>query len=155
MTIDKHALSLGKLLGNFQSLEFLLRAFLHQLPTASPSGVPNGTDIYSFPVGTELAVCSLTSYDSLGQLIDKFNSAMEQRGLPGIDRTLVEIRDALAHGRVSASDENMPLRLLKFSKPINGYIRITFNELLTEAWYTAQTKRVYEAIQSVHSRVGP
>ena len=120
MALAKHVQGLGKLLGNFHSLEFLLRIFLYKLPSAASSGVAYGTDIYSLPVGTELAECALTDYDSLGQLIDKFNSEMERRTLPQIDRTLVEVRDAVAHGRVSTSAKDQPLRLLKFSKPCAG-----------------------------------
>src|SRR5919109_181539 len=101
MTLDEHAKHLGGLVGNFQSLEFVLRAFLQGLPTARPIGIPQGTDIYSFPVGAELSENELTSYDSLGDLIDKFNAEMKRRGLSGIDPKLVE-GDALAHGRVSA-----------------------------------------------------
>jgi hypothetical protein len=149
MTLDEHARQLGGLVGNFQSLEFVLRAFLQGLPTARPIGIPRGTDIYSFPVGTELPENEMTSYESLDQLIYRFNSEMKKRGLPEIDRTLVEVRDALAHGRVSAASMNDNLRLLKFDRPVNGRVRVTFNEQLSESWFVTQRKRVYEAIQSV------
>lgn len=149
MTLDEHARHLGGLVGNFQSLEFILRAFLQTLPNARPIGVPHGTDLYSFPVGTDLPENELTSYDSLGQLIDKFNAEMKKRGLTIIDKSLIDVRDALAHGRVSASSVTDTLRLLKFSKPVNGRVRVTFNEQLTEQWFVAQKKRVNEAIQSV------
>ena len=149
MTLDEHARQLGGLVGNFQSLEFVLRAFLQELPTARPIGIPRGTDIYSFPVGTELPENEMTSYESLDQLIYRFNSEMKKRGLPEIDRTLVEVRDALAHGRVSAASMNDNLRLLKFDRPVNGRVRVTFNEQLNESWFITQRKRVYEAIQSV------
>ena len=151
MTLDEHVKQLGRLVGNFQSLEFILRAFLQELPTARPIGIPEGTDIYSYPVGTELPENELTSYDSLGDLIEKFNAEMEMRGLSKIDPTLVEVRDALAHGRVSASSKNDNLRLLKFDKPKNGKVRVVFNEKLTETWFANQIKRVYEAIQIVAS----
>ena len=149
MTLDKHARQLGGLVGNFQSLEFVLRAFLQGLPTSRPIGMPKGIDIYSFPMGTELPENEMTSYDSLSQLIDKFNTEMKTRALPEIDPTLVEVRDALAHGRVSASSPNDNLRLLKFDKPKNGRVRVIFNEKMTEGWFTSQKKRVYDAVQLV------
>ena len=130
MTLDEHARHLGGLLGNFQSLEFILRAFLQTLPNARPIGVPHGTDLYSFPVGADLPENELTSYDSLGQLIDKFNAEMKKRGLAIIDKSLIDVRDALAHGRVSASSVTDTLRLLKFSKPADGRVRVTFNRNL-------------------------
>lgn len=149
MTLDEHAKHLGGLVGNFHSLEFILRAFLQTLPNARPIGVPHGTDLYTFPVGAQVPENELTSYDSLGQLIQRFNSEMQHRGLPIMDVSLVDVRDALAHGRVSAKTITDNLRLLKFDKPANGTVRVTFNEQLTEQWFVAQKKRVYEAIQSV------
>lgn len=135
MTQDEHARYLGKLVANFQSLEFILRAFLQQLPTAPPFGLAHGTDIYSFPVGTEVPVNELTNFDSLGQLIKKFNSEMKRRGLNKIDEDLIAVRDALAHGRVSAPNPNDEIRLLKFSKPENGRVRVEFNEVMSAAWF--------------------
>lgn len=137
-------------MANFHSLEFILRVFLQGLATARPIGIPYGTDIYSFPVGTKLPENELTSYDSLGQLIDRFNSEMKGRGLAEIDRTLVEVRDAIAHGRVSSPDYvDASLRLLKFDRPANGCVRVLFNEELTERWFATQKKRVVKAIQLV------
>jgi hypothetical protein len=155
MTLDEHATHLGGLLGNFQSLEFCLRMFLQKLPSARPIGIPYGTDIYSFPVGASLPESEWTNYDSLGQLIDKYNAEGAKQALPPIDRTLVEIRDALAHGRVSAASVTVNLRLLKFSRPTNGQVCITFNEALSSAWFIAQKKRVFDAIETVAKSMPP
>jgi hypothetical protein len=154
MTPDDHALQLGRLVGNFQSLEFALRAFLQDLPTAKPFGAPHGTDIYTSPVDTELPENEFTSYDSLAQLMRKFNFEMQKRGRSRLDETLVEIRDALAHGRVSASRPNKTLRLLKFSRPQNGRVRITFNETMSPGWFRVQNDRVLLAIQTVAQNLG-
>jgi hypothetical protein len=120
MPLDQHAIQLGGLVASFQSLEFLLRLFLQKLPSARPLGIPHGTDVYSYPVGTELPESELTSYDSLGQLIDKYNAEMRRRGHLQIDPTLVEIRDALAHGRVSAGTIDENLRLLNSTGQLMG-----------------------------------
>jgi len=149
MTQDEHARYLGKLVANFQSLEFILRAFLQQLPTAPPVGLAHGTDIYSFPVGREVPENELTNFDSLGQLVKKFNSEMKRRGLNEIDEHLIAVRDALAHGRVSAANPNDEMRLLKFSKPKNGRVRVEFNEVMSAAWFKGQLIRVHEAILAV------
>jgi len=154
MTLDEHVRHLGGLVANFQSLEFILRAVLQASPSARPIGIPHGTNIYSYPVGAELPLNELTSYDSLGELIAKFNSQAAQLGLPAVDATLVEIRDALAHGRVSADVIENDLRLLKFSKPDDGSVRVTFNERLSSEWFTNQKKRVIRAIELVHKN-GP
>ena len=155
MTLDEHARHLGGLFANLQSLEFLLRVFLSRLPGARPMGVPHGTDIYSFPVGSELPDNDMTSYDSLTQLLAKFNREMKLRGAPEIDDGLIDLRDALAHGRVSAAVGDENLRLLKFDKPIDGKVRITFNEVMTEEWFTGQKARVLAAIKQVYQQIEP
>jgi hypothetical protein len=149
MTLDEHAKHLGGLLANFQSLEFIIRSFLQELPTARQFGIPYGEDIYSFPVGTEIPENEITSYDSLGILIKKFNTSVKQKGLTEIDTSLVEIRDALAHGRISAPEIGEQLRLIKFSKPQNGKVQITFSEAMTEDWFKFNKKRVRDSIQIV------
>lgn len=146
MTFDEHVNFLGKLIANLNSLEFRLRAFLQELHTARPLGLPNGTDIYTLPLGTELPESEITSYDSLGELIEKFNGIARQKGFLEIDKRIVEIRDAFAHGRVSSPTISDHLRLIKFSKPQNGKIKITFNEELNEKWFKKNIKLVYDAI---------
>lgn len=155
MTPDEHVRLLGRLLANLQSLEFLLRVFLGHLPGAKPMGVPYGTDIYAFPVGAELPENDMTSYDSLSQLLSKFNREMNCRGEATIDESLVELRDALAHGRVSAAVEDENLRLLKFDKPRDGKVRVTFNEMMTEEWFLNQKNRVLAAITYAHRQLEP
>jgi hypothetical protein len=152
MIIEQHANQLGSLVANFHSLEFVLRIFLNRLPNARSIGVPLGTNIYTLAVGTELPENDLTSYETLGELIKRYNLEVtaHKAGDP-IDPSLVIVRDALAHGRVSSNEIDEPLRLLKFDKPSKGYVRITFNELMNEPWFKAQKKRVYDAIFIVHN----
>jgi hypothetical protein len=150
MTIENHALDLGKLVGNLHSLEFCLRTFLQKMPTARPTGLPWGVDVYSFPVGTELVESELTSFDSLAALIDKVNAELFRQGSSErVDRSLVELRDALAHGRISANAENETLRLLKFNKPNSGRVQITFNQVMSKEWFAEQQKRVFSSIEIV------
>jgi hypothetical protein len=152
MTIDEHSKHLGGLLADFHSLEFCLRIFLHHLPHARPLGVPYGTDIYSLPVGTDLPENDLTSYETLGVLIERYNREVLAHGAgEQVDQTLVSVRDALAHGRVSTKDENQPMRLLKFDRPRQGRVRIAFNEEMNEAWFKKQKKRVVDEINRVHN----
>ncbi|CAH1905654.1 conserved hypothetical protein [Candidatus Nitrotoga sp. HW29] len=155
MTFDNHALNLGKLVGNLHSLEFILRAFLQKLPDARPTGVAWGVDIYLFPIDTELAESELTSFDSLDDLIKKVNKKLSHQKMPAqIDRTLVELRDALAHGRVSTVVEGDPLRILKFSKPNHdGRVRITYNQVMSEEWFSEQRERVFQSIKIVANAI--
>lgn len=146
MGLDEHARHLGGLIGNLQSLEFLLRIALSKLPGARGRGVLSGQDFYLSPVDSFLPENDLTSYDSLGELISKFNKEMDKQGKLKIDESLVAIRDALAHGRVSASAPDETLRLLKFDKPQDGRVRVVFNEELSEAWFMRHKNRVRDAI---------
>lgn len=153
MKIEDHALHLGKIILNLHSLEFILRVCLDRLPTAPASGLPWGTDIYTKPVGTILPVSDLTSYESLGQLIERYNAEVEKRKIGNpVDLALVEIRDAIAHGRVSTKEE-APMHLIKFSKPRDGKVSITFNLVMDEEWFKSSSKRVRDAIFIVYETV--
>ncbi|MDD2762409.1 MAG: hypothetical protein PHE83_00385 [Opitutaceae bacterium] len=145
---------LGKLVSKFQALEMLIRGFLHKLPKRAALGVPHGTDIWMLPVGTELPISEITDYDSMERLIQRFNLETTRLNLgPIIDVELVSIRDALAHGRVAANakDPTSTMRLLKFSKPFHGRVRITLSEPLNYEWLTQTISRVEATIRVVHS----
>ena len=94
---------------------------------------------------------AFTNYDTLGQLINKYNSNSRISSVGfGIDETLVDIRDAIAHRRVSAATYSGTLKLLKFDKPKNGQVKVTFSASLTEKWFAEQIKRVYGAVLKVN-----
>jgi|SRR6185369_4840576 len=97
----------------------------------------------------------MTSYDTLCQLVTKFNDEMKRRGAPPLDTSVVELRDALAHGRVSAAPPEENLRLLKFSKPVKGKVQVTFNEVMTEQWFKHRKSHVFALIQQVHAQIPP
>jgi hypothetical protein len=147
--LEEHALHVGGLVGNLQSLEIIIRFFLSALPAARPSGVAYGIDLFAFPVGTVLDESDLTSYESFGDLIDRFNEHASANKIPAIDRSLVKLRDAIAHGRVSAVAPSDQLRLVKFGPPRDGKVRIEFNEMMTSAWLIEQKQRVFRAIEIV------
>lgn len=144
---------LGKLVSNLQSLEFILRAYLQQLPNSRPFGIPEGEDIYQYPVGSELPLNEITNWDTLGQLIDKHNQWAVNQGEEKIDKSIVVIRDALAHGRVSASSPDDSLRLLKFSRKFNSKVRVEFNEVLSLEYFNQQINCVSKAIMMVNAKL--
>ena len=151
MDLNEHALRLGKLLANLQSLELVIRLFLQR---DKPLGVPPGTNLFAYPVGAVIPLNEITSYDGLGRLIRRYNREMNPLGKPTIDETIVDLRDALAHGRVS-SEATGPeqLRLVKFSEPKNNNVTVMFNEPLTEEWFTIQIRRVVAALMDVHRTI--
>ena len=149
--LDKHALNLGKLVGSYHSLEFVLRAFLSQEESSGGKGPNYGIDPYQLPVGADMAEDPLTNYDSLTQLMTKANKHLAARSRPALPDRLIEVRDAIAHGRVSADSEDGVLRLLKFDRPRHGKVRIAFNETMDEQWFDAERKRINDAIIRIHS----
>lgn len=101
-------------------------------------------------IGDVVGETPFTDYASLGSLIGQFNKLVpDQRR---IDPKLVDLRDALAHGRVWSLDGNFPLRLLKFDKPSNGTVRVTWATTLTEEWLHEQRDLVLDAMIRAHGR---
>lgn len=149
MTLDEHASNLGKLITNLQSLELALRQFLCRL---------NNEAIIVPSIGQKnVLVDHLTNYDSLGALIKKYNNAVCSE-YPHfiVDDCVVELRDALAHGRlVSISNPPQPpQRIFKFSRPKNDTVDLVFDEIMDDAWFKKwlgithdQLSKVWECLQ--------
>ena len=149
--VDKHFLNLGKLVGNFQSLEFVLRALLINDEIAHKGPLPkSATDMDKMNDGDIVPENAFTNWDTLRQLIKKYNGhpKISSAGLT-IDEDLVDIRDAIAHGRVSAATPSSPLRLLKLKKPKDNQVKVTFSVLMTREWFAEQLGRVYKAVLKV------
>lgn len=148
---EEHAKNLGKLVANMQSLEFALRAFLVNNEIASGVSFPQSANLGEMKEGDIVPENAFTNYDTLEKLVKKYNNNPKilSAGLT-IDETLVYIRDAIAHGRVSAPTPSSSLRLLKFDKPKNNQVKVTFSVLVTKEWFAEQIKRVYNAVLKVN-----
>ena len=148
MEQEQHPINLGKLLVNFQSLEFVLRAFLWE----SEKDVERNSSTYQelklnkLKEGDMVAEDAFTNYDSLNVLIDKYNQTPKilSAGLT-IDKSVVSIRDAIAHGRVSGDIPQPPMILLKFSKPSNKRVKVIFSVQLTPEWFREQLSKTQQA----------
>lgn len=152
MKQEQHPLNLGKLLVNFQSLEFALRAFIWESEKDTKQDVSSHTELKldKLKEGDRVAENAFTNYDSLSVLIDKYNQnpKISSTGLT-IDKSVVDIRDAIAHGRVFGDAPNPPMTLLKFSKPMNKRVKVTFSVQLTQEWFNKQLPRVQSAVLTV------
>ena len=156
LDMNDYFIRLGKLISILQSLEFILRVYLQKQPDSRPRGIPEGKDIYQYPVGSELPINEITCYDTLGKLIDKYNKYAVKQGYEIIDKSLVNIRDALAHGRVSSSSPNGSMRILKFSSPIKpnkDTVKVVFNEMLSLKYLDQQIHRVNKAITIINTKL--
>jgi hypothetical protein len=142
--------SIGKIVSNLQSLEFALRLVRYEFESAvgPPIGVPLGTG--SLTVGAWVPETSLTDYDTLKQVIRKVNSILKSRGLRDrVDESLVDLRDALAHGRVMADVRQGPFHIFKFSKPRCGKVQVTVSIEMTPDWLAQQIKRTADELRKV------
>ena len=139
--------SIGKIVVNLQSLEFLLRLFLQnvQNPKAASRYAPY--DFTNLTVGAWVPLDFLTSYDGLKELIQKVNSTLEARGLSErIDESIVQLRDAIAHGRVLGNEAEGPFHIFKFSKPNKSktQVRVELSVEMTPEWLAAQVRHTYD-----------
>lgn len=147
---DRHALNLGKLVGNIQSLEFALRAFLVNDEIASGALFAQSANLQDMNVDDIVSENAFTNYNNLRQLIRKYNRHPKIISASlDIDETLVDVRDAISHGRVSAASPSSSLRLLKFGKPENHQAKVTFSILMTKEWFGEQISRFHNAILRV------
>ena len=92
----------------------------------------------------------MTNYDTLGKLIDKYNTYVRTRDTTlQLDTKVADLRDALAHGRVFEPTASPPFRLLKFDKPTNGQVHVTFSASMDAQWFQRQIRLVYTQAEKV------
>jgi hypothetical protein len=86
----------------------------------------------------------------LGELIRRYNAAISDVDSSlAVDRTVVDLRDALAHGRLLAATPRRPVRLFRFSKPESGQVEVLLAVDLTDKWFSRQRRRLYLELQKV------
>lgn len=148
MDNHNHATELGELISNLHSLEFIIRLCLAQRPRTVARD-SYGDDFREKPVGSIVLESDLTDFASLGQLIARFNKCYGTVESLPIDPALIQLRDAIAHGRVFAGPQDTYMRIIKFDRPKGGEARIAYNEVMSPEWFRDNRLRVCEAINTV------
>lgn len=143
MEYEDHIKALGLLVSYFHTLEFALRAVLKN----QEKGKLKKIDYYILNTGDLIHEDSMTNYDSLGTLIDKYNGLAPKK--LKITKEIVAIRDVIAHGRVFSAGQYLPMKLFKFNKPDHGEVSVAFAATLDEKWFKSTAVRLYEAINKV------
>ena len=135
-------------MANFWSLEWMLRHVLYRLEHPPHIQiVPR--PLFTADVGDSFPVNALTSYAALGGLIDAYN----QTATAPVDRSLVTLRDTLAHGRILCADDVwVNFSLMKFTKPKNGRVTVETRYELTLDWMYEQIGRVGAALDLTTAR---
>jgi hypothetical protein len=132
--------SLGGLIQQLLALEFSLRLCLakNDAGGAYPFVFPQ---LNALP-NEDVPLNALTDYSTLGILICRYNSWARDRGKCEVPIEIIEIRNAIAHGRLCKFDdmatpiEDTPWVLVKYSKPTKGSqtVTVTFRQALTADW---------------------
>jgi len=147
----RHMEYLGKLIYSFQCLETLLRVVLLQLDPLQHAKAD--LDFERMELGAEIAVNEFTDYESLRVLCQRFNDHMNSTGAPTLNLGLVDIRDAIAHGRIICTSTVFPMRLVKFSKPYSGMVKLLVNDVMDQDWFELQLLRTRRALDRVQLTV--
>jgi hypothetical protein len=139
--------NIGKIVMNLQSLELSLRLVLDRL-----QNLDGGTeiDLMDLTVGEWVSENYFTNYNTLNQLIKKFNSELRSRGLTErVDDSIVELRDAIAHGRVLALNPEGPYRMVKFSQSKDNKVQVVRSLDITKDWLSEQVSKTNSEIRKV------
>jgi hypothetical protein len=143
---------IGMLAWQLWSLEWSLRCVLLCVEAGGndPTVREAIARFYSVGSGETLPINALTSYESLGELIERYNRSAP---LP-IDPSIVRLRDLLAHGRACAPNDVVPhFSLTKFSKPKHGNVIVESRGELTVQWLSREVRRVGEAVDLAQTRL--
>ena len=96
----------------------------------------------------------ITNYDSLRVLVKKVNEQLGDLEVPDrIDETVADLRDAIAHGRITALHPEGPYRLLKFSRAKEGMVQVEVAKTLSPSWLREQVTRTKKETEKVQ-RIG-
>ena len=116
---DNYCRDLGKVIGNLHSLEMMLRLFLHNVELKRYGSPPPEVSLDKIKVGDFIQENYFVNYDSLGDLVNKYNDIITSRGSSelSVDESTIKLRDAFAHGRVLGLQPSPPFTLYKFGKP--------------------------------------
>ncbi len=151
--LDKHALAFGKLMGNILSLEFLLRVFLLKAAGNSNGSFPEWGKFDKLKEGDSITLNAFAKDKYFRKVVEKYNkdSRIQKRGL-AINNTLIDLRNALAHGMISGLNPSPPLRLLHFDSK-QGIVFVKLNVLLTIQWFNEQIMQVRLAMENVEKAI--
>jgi hypothetical protein len=148
MHLSEHTAIMGRLLVSFQCLEYAMRTFLYERHDPPHEPLAPGSDLNSMSFGDVVPENAITRWDSLTHLIKRYNRAVGEGEL-AVDPGLVDLRDALAHGRMAGSLSEGNFALVKFTRPYAGRVEVGFREKLSKEWLENQIKRVLAECEKV------
>ena len=145
---ESHAANLGKLVGNLQSLEMGARMVIVKLDPRCAAQVR--TQLPQVRRGDVVEPNAFTNNDDLNQTLEKYNKCVSLDCRIDI-KPIVNLRDALAHGRTFGYGQMKHLRLLKFSRKRDsaGSIVVELAEDMTNDWFSNHIQALEAAFEKV------
>ena len=138
---------LGQAVSQFHTLEFLLRNFLFIKSNHQNTNSKLPIDLYKLNPGESTPVTEFTNYDTSQKLIHKTNVIFTNCNLPPFDTSIVDIRDAVAHGRVATLRKTSDRFLLKFENPKKEtHVKLSHKFELTESFFNSINKKLKDYI---------
>lgn len=135
-------MELAGLISNLHSLEFMLRVKLFNVGSKPHNPESVAIDFGTLNVGNVVHENALTDFDSLGRLIDRYNREIANSNPHRlIDKSVVTLRDTVAHGRVAFSGNSAvgaDRFLVKFSKPEAGECTVVYSQPMSNEWLAEQ-----------------
>jgi hypothetical protein len=142
--------ALGRLVWNLWSVEWMLRNVLYLLKRPPHTELSHPDALFAAKTGDRFPENALTSYASLGPMVDAYNETAQTP----IDRSLVALRDTIAHGRILAKDDaSQHFVLVKFTRPDgSGGVSVERSYEVTFDWMSEQIARVGDTLDLVVAR---
>lgn len=151
-TFELHALRLGKLLGNLQSIETGARLFLDKANEQRASQII--CSLSKLKRGDWVEISPLTNGHDLRRILERYNKFANNNCRVDIDR-IVDLRDALAHGRVFGHGPIQTansLRLLKFKRDEKAKkVQVAMVEDMTEAWFNENIEFLMVSLEKIRT----
>ena len=129
-----------------------MRAFLYNEGNGWQNDQNQPPFIENINEGCLVCENAFTNYDTLGTLIRRYNGIIENHDQSlRVDEELVNLRDALAHGRIASKtpSPDEPQKLVKYDRPQNGQVHVTHCLTMTEEWLKHKVKLVYDNLQRI------
>lgn len=147
--LDKHALNLGKLVGNLLSIE--MGARLAIVKNDEKLALQVLTQLPQVEEGDQVEWNAFTNSDDLRKTLEKYNKRVPNSHKIDV-KPIVDLRDAIAHGRTFGFGDIRHLRLLKFGrKSIAGKVTVELARDMKDSWFSENIEILNNAIEKIRA----
>lgn len=139
-------INIGRVYLHLNSIELYVRLFLLITRVGNKKAIEFNQCLDKLKKGQAVEENEITNFEQLSDLVGKYNEKVKDLNKElVIDKNLVELRHALAHGRAftiePSTPSKNPMTLLKFTNPKDNKTTVEFCDLMTSRWFDEQIKR--------------